>query len=206
MGAYAIRRLLFAIPTLLVISFIIFGILDLAPGDPTGQLPLTIPPEVREQIREAMGFNEPFHIRYLLWLQQFVINEPLNLIEQWWGAPIGDSENRLRITSYSTRSPVVDLIIERLPQTLWVVGMAYVVAIFIAVPIGVYSAYKQYSWFDQIGTLVTMVGFSVPPFFSGVLVIVIFSVSLQWFPSVYHIRLDCVWQKPRMKLALLLES
>ena len=185
MGAYAIRRLLFAIPTLLVISFIIFGILDLAPGDPTGQLPLTIPPEVREQIREAMGFNEPFHIRYLLWLQQFVINEPLNLIEQWWGAPIGDSENRLRITSYSTRSPVVDLIIERLPQTLWVVGMAYVVAIFIAVPIGVYSAYKQYSWFDQIGTLVTMIGFSVPPFFSGVLVIVIFSVSLQWFPSVY---------------------
>ena len=185
MGAYAIRRLLFAIPTLLVISFIIFGILDLAPGDPTGQLPLTIPPEVREQIREAMGFNEPFHIRYLLWLQQFIINEPLNLIEQWWGAPIGDSENRLRITSYSTRSPVVDLIIERLPQTLWVVGMAYVVAIFIAVPIGVYSAYKQYSWFDQIGTLVTMIGFSVPPFFSGVLVIVIFSVSLQWFPSVY---------------------
>ena len=185
MGAYAIRRLLFVILTLLVISFIIFGILDLAPGDPTGQLPLTIPPEVREQIREAMGFNEPFHIRYLLWLQQFVINEPLNLIEQWWGAPIGDSENRLRITSYSTRSPVVDLIIERLPQTLWVVGMAYVVAIFIAVPIGVYSAYKQYSWFDQIGTLVTMIGFSVPPFFSGVLVIVIFSVSLQWFPSVY---------------------
>jgi len=66
-----------------------------------------------------------------------------------------------------------------------VVGTAYVVAVLIAIPIGVYSAYKQYSWFDQAGTFVTMVGFSVPPFFSGVLVIVIFSVQLGWFPSIY---------------------
>jgi peptide/nickel transport system permease protein len=65
------------------------------------------------------------------------------------------------------------------------VGVAYLVAIAIALPIGIYSAYRQYSWFDQMGTFVTMVGFSVPPFFSGVLVIVIFSIQLGWFPSIY---------------------
>ncbi|MEO1492364.1 MAG: ABC transporter permease [Pseudomonadota bacterium] len=182
---YTIRRLLFMIPTLLVISFIIFAILDFAPGDPTAQLPLTIPAEVREQIREALGLGEPLYVRYGLWLQQFFWNEPLNLIEQWTGATIGDSENRVRIISWSTRSPVVDLIVERMPQTLWVVGTAYLVAILIAIPIGVISAYKQYSWFDNTGTFVSMIGFSIPPFFSGLVLIVIFSVSLGWFPSIY---------------------
>jgi peptide/nickel transport system permease protein len=182
---YTIRRLLFMIPTLLVISLIIFLILDMAPGDPTAQLPLTIPAEVREQIRAALGLGEPFYVRYALWLQQFFVNEPLNLIEQWTGTTIGDSENRLRIVSWSTRSPVVDLIVERMPQTLWVVGTAYIVAIAIAIPIGVISAYKQYSWFDQTGTFVSMIGFSIPPFFSGLVLIVIFSVQLGWFPSIY---------------------
>ena len=182
---YTARRLMFAVPTLLVISFIIFALLDLAPNDPTGNLPLTIPPEVREQIRESLGLNQPFHVRYFKWLEQFFINEPLNLIEQMWGLELGDSAGRLRISSWSTRSPVVDLIAERLPQTLWVVGMSYVVAIFIAVPIGVISAYKQYSIFDQIGTFVSMVGFSVPTFFTGTLMIVIFSAQLGWLPSIY---------------------
>jgi peptide/nickel transport system permease protein len=189
MFTFTIRRLLFAIPTLLVISFIIFALLDLAPNDPTGDLPLTIPPEVREQIRLALGLGEPFHIRYLKWLQQFMVNEPLNLVEQWTGWTIGDSENRLRVTSWSTRSPVVDLIIQRLPQTLWVVGLSYVVGILIALPIGVISAYKQYSWFDQAGTLFSMIGFSVPTFFTGLLLIVIFSVNLGWLPSIYDTNL-----------------
>ena len=72
-----------------------------------------------------------------------------------------------------------------MPQTLWVVGMSYVVGILIAIPIGVISAYKQYSIFDQIGTFVSMVGFSVPTFFTGVVLIVIFAVNLHWFPSIY---------------------
>jgi peptide/nickel transport system permease protein len=192
MFAYTLRRLLFAIPTLLVISFIIFALLDLSPGDPTSNLPLTIPAEVREQIRMSLGLGEPFHVRYLLWLQQFVINEPLNVLERMTGWTIGDSENRLRVISWQTRSPVVDLIAERMPQTLWVVGMSYVVGILIAVPIGVISAYRQYSWFDQFGTLFAMIGFSVPTFFTGLLLIVIFSVNLGWLPSIYdtNLRVD----------------
>ena len=186
---YTIRRLIFAVPTLLVISFIIFALLDLAPNDPTASLPLTIPPEVREQIRQSLGLGQPFHIRYLYWLQQFFVNEPLNIVEDLTGWTFGDGE-RLRVISWSTRSPVVDLIVERMPQTLWVVGMSYVVAILIAIPIGVVSAYRQYSWFDQAGTFFSMVGFSVPTFFTGLVLIVIFSVMIPtssafWLPSIY---------------------
>jgi len=186
MVRYVIRRLLVSIPTLLVISFVIFAILDLAPGDPTGQLPLTIPPEVKEQIRQSLGFDQPFHVRYIKWLQQFLINEPLNILEQTTGITIGDSSSRLRVRSWQTRGPVTDLIIERLPQTLWVLGLAYILGAFIAIPVGVISAYKQYSIFDQVGTFISMVGFSVPTFFTGLMAIIIFSVYLKWFPSFYN--------------------
>ncbi len=182
---YVMRRLLFAVPTLLVISFIIFALLDLAPGDPTGQLPLTIPPEVRQEIRLSLGLGEPFHTRYAKWLRQFLINEPLNLLEKSTGITVGDGSERLRVRSWSTRSPAVDLIAERLPQTLWVVGLSYVLSILIAVPIGIVSAYRQYSIFDQLGTFISMVGYSIPTFFTGVVLIVIFSVQLGWLPSIY---------------------
>ena len=182
---YVSRRLAFAIPTLLAISLVLFALLDLAPNDPTGQLPLTITPEVREQIRDSLGLDKPIHIRYLKWLEQFFINEPLNLAEQAFGIEIGDSSERLRVRSWATRSPVVDLIIERLPQTLWVVGLSYLIGILIALPIGVITAYRQYSWVDQLGTFVSMVGFSVPTFFTGLLAIIVFSVALSWLPSIY---------------------
>ena len=185
MSKYIIRRLLTAIPTLLVISLVVFAILELSPADPVGNLPLTIPPEVREQIREAMGVNDPFLVKYVKWLNQFLINEPLNFIEQTTGLQFGGSEDRLRYISWTTRSPIIDLVIERLPQTLWVVGVAYVWAIIIAVPLGVLSAYKQYSIFDQIGTFFSVIGYSVPTFFTGLLFIIIFSVQFKWFPSVF---------------------
>ena len=182
---YIFRRTLIAIPTLLVISFIIFAILDLAPNDPTGNLPMTVPPEVRAKIRSSLGLDEPMHIRFGLWLVQFCVNEPLNLLHEGFGISIGDVENRTRIISWSTRSPVVDLIIQRTPQTLWVVGLSYLFGILIAIPIGIVSAYRQYSWFDQVGTFVSMVGFSVPTFFTGIVAIIIFSVQLRWFPMIY---------------------
>tara|TARA_B110000014_G_scaffold103786_1_gene71207 strand:+ start:383 stop:1396 length:1014 start_codon:yes stop_codon:yes gene_type:complete len=187
---YIIRRVLIAIPTLLVISFIIFAILDLAPNDPTGNLPMTVPPEVREKIRESLGLGQPMHVRFGKWLVQFCVNEPLNFLQEGFGISIGDSENRTRIISWSTRSPVVDLIIQRTPQTLWVVGLSYLFGILIAIPIGIISAYKQYSWFDQVGTFITMVGFSVPTFFTGMVAIIIFSVQLKWFPMIYDTTLE----------------
>jgi peptide/nickel transport system permease protein len=187
MGRYVIRRLITSVITLAIISFVIFLILDQAPGDPTGTLPPTIKPEVRAQIRKALGLDEPFHVRYFLWVRQFFINEPLNIIEEVFDVKIGDSENRLRVTSWSSRgAPVIDLMIQRVPQTLWVVGLAYVMAIAIAIPVGVVSAVRQYSIFDQAGTFVSLIGYSVPTFFTGLLFIIIFSVHLKWFPSTYN--------------------
>jgi peptide/nickel transport system permease protein len=183
MLSFTIRRLIMMIPTLLLISLVIFLLLELAPGDPMAQIPLTVPPEVKQQMRLALGLGEPMHIRYWKWIVQFFWLEPQVLIDYYFGSSF--SEGKLRVISWQTRGPVMDLVVQRLPQTVWVVGMSYIVGVVIALPIGIYSAYKQYSIFDQTGTFISMVGYSVPPFFSGVLVIVIFSVTLGWFPSIY---------------------
>lgn len=188
MLTFTIRRLILAIPTLLFISFVIFLIVKLSPSDPTAGLPLTIPPEVREAIRESLGVNDPLFVQYFKWLKLMMWDEPLHIFDGWFGTEM--APDGARVISYQTRSPVMDLILQRMPQTLWVVGTSYIVGILIAVPLGVISAYKQYSWFDQIGTFVSMIGFSVPTFFTGVLFIVIFAVNLGWFPSVYDTTLE----------------
>jgi peptide/nickel transport system permease protein len=188
MLTFTLRRLLLAIPTLLLISLVIFLLVDLAPGSPASEIPLTVPPEVRMKILEALGVNEPLHIRYLLWLKQFFWVEPLNGFDAIFGTNY--AEGMQRIISYQSRSPVFPLIGERLPQTLTVIGTAYLVGVLIALPIGIYSAYKQYSLFDQFGTMFAMIGFSVPTFFTGTLFIIIFAVWLGWFPTKYDTTLE----------------
>lgn len=183
MLTYTIRRLLLAIPTLLFIALVIFLLLELSPGDPMAQMPMSIPPEVKERMREALGLDQPWWVRFYLWLYQFFVVEPQYWIDGLFGTDL--AEGAQRIISFQSKSPVFDIIAERIPQTLWVVGMSYVVGVLIALPIGIASAYYQYSWFDQIGTFISMVGFSVPTFFTGVLLIVVFSVNLGWFPSIY---------------------
>ncbi|MGX0878894.1 peptide/nickel transport system permease protein [Roseovarius sp. MBR-154] len=190
MLTFTIRRLVLSIPTLLFISLVIFLLLELAPGDPMAQVPLTVPPEVKEKMRLALGLGEPTHIRFGKWMWQFFVVEPMILTDHILGTAL--AEGQQRVLSWQFRSPVMDVIVQRMPQTLWVVAMSYVVGILIAMPIGIYSAYRQYSLFDQAGTFVTMVGYSVPPFFSGVLVIVIFSVQLGWLPSIYDTTLQVV--------------
>ncbi len=183
MLSYATRRLVLSIPTLLFISFVIFMLLQLAPGDPMAQVPLTVPPEVKQKMREALGLGEPPLVQYWKWLVQVFWTEPKVFID--WAFGTNMTEGAQRVISWQTRSPVMDIVIQRMPQTLWVVGTAYVVAILIAIPVGVYSAYRHYSVFDQAGTFVTMIGFSIPPFFTGPLLIVVFSVQLGRFPSIY---------------------
>ena len=193
MLTYTLRRLLLAIPTLLLISLVIFFLVDFAPGSPASEIPLTVPPETRMKIIAAMGADQPVHVRYVLWLKQFFWVEPLNLWDYTFGTAF--AEGQQRIISYQTRGPVFDLILQRLPQTLTVIGTAYLIGVLIALPIGIYSAYRQYSWFDQFGTLFAMIGFSVPTFFTGVVLIVVFSVKLGWFPSIYDTTLQVVdWE------------
>jgi peptide/nickel transport system permease protein len=188
MLTFTLRRLLLAIPTLLLISLVIFLLVDLAPGSPASEIPLTVPPDVRAKILESLGVNEPLHVRYLLWLKQFFWVEPLNGIDAIFGTNY--AEGMQRIISYQSRSPVFAQIGERIPQTLTVIGTAYLVGVLIALPIGIYSAYRQYSLFDQAGTLFAMIGFSVPTFFTGTLFIIIFAVWLGWFPTKYDTTLQ----------------
>jgi peptide/nickel transport system permease protein len=193
MALYVVRRLLLAIPTLLIISLIVFAILDLAPGDPTSQIPLTVPAEVREAIRESLGFNDPFFTRWWNWNRLMVVNEPIHAFESVTNTCFGDCESRERIISWSSRSPAMDTVYERMPQTLWVLGLALFFGVLIAVPIGTLQAYKQYSWFDNLGTVVTMIGFSVPVFVIGPLFIYFFSVRLGWLPTFYTTTHDVQW-------------
>ena len=188
MLTFTLRRLLLAIPTLLMISLVIFLLVDLAPGSPASEIPLTVPPDVRAKILESLGVNEPLHVRYLLWLKQFFWVEPLNGFDAIFGT--NHAEGMQRIISYQSRSPVFAQIGERIPQTLTVIGTAYLVGVLIALPIGIYSAYRQYSLFDQVGTLFAMIGFSVPTFFSGTVFIIIFAVWLGWLPTKYDTTLQ----------------
>ena len=186
MLSFTIRRLLAAIPTLLLISLVIFLLVDLAPGSPLSDIPLTVPPDVRQKMIEAMGADKPVMVRYVLWLKQFFWIEPQYAVDAIFGTNFGAQ----RIISWQSKVPVFQIIGERIPQTLTVVGIAYVIGVLIALPIGIYSAYRQYSWFDQGGTFFAMVGFSVPTFFTGNVLILIFSVKLGWFPTIYDTNLE----------------
>lgn len=167
MVAYIARRLLVAVPTLLLISFVIFAILALAPGDPLAQFAANpaVPPEVRENIRHSLGLDQPWPFRYVKWLGAMAQGD--------WGF------------SFASRIPVWDLIKQRLPNTLAVLGVAYVLSILLALPIGILSAIKRYSLFDHVATTFGFMGFSVPTFFTGVLLIIVFSVKLRWLPFIY---------------------
>ena len=183
---YVIRRVLFAFPMLLVISLVLFTILDFAPGDPAGQLPLTIPAEVREQYRESLGVNDPFFLQWGKWVRAMFWYEPQHAFESFTNTCIGDCINQGdRIISFSSRSPAVDTIYQRVPQTMWVLGLGLLFGVMIAVPIGIYSAYKQYSAFDNVGTFVSVIGWSMPVYWTGLILIFVFSVNLKWFPSFY---------------------
>lgn len=172
---------------------VIFALLKAAPGDPTSQIPLTVPAEIREAIRESLGFNEPPHIQWWKWFKLMVWDEPIHAFETLTNTCIGDCENRTRITSWSSRSPAMDTIYQRLPQTLWVLGLGLLFGFLIAVPTGTLQAYKQYSWFDNAGTVATLLGYSVPVFVIGPLLIWLFSVKLMWLPTLYDSTHEIEW-------------
>ncbi len=176
-----------------MISLVVFTLLDIAPSDPTSSLPLTVPAEIREQIRESLGLNEAFHIRWYKWTKLMMVNEPIHLFEQATNTCFGDCASRPRVISWSSRSPAMDTVYQRLPQTLWVLGLGLVFGVLIAVPIGTMQATRQYSLFDNAGTLVTMLGFSVPVFVIGPLFIWLFSVKLGWLPTFYRTTHEVSW-------------
>ncbi len=165
---YILRRLLIALPSLLGISLILFTVLALAPGDPFEELAQNpnVPPEVRLALRAQFGLDDPIWQRYFHWL--------VNMLRGDWGF------------SFVSRINVDELIWQRLPVTIAVIGMSQLLALLVAVPVGVLAAVKPYSWFDRIASTLAFVGFSLPTFFTGVLFILFFSIYLGWLPFVFR--------------------
>ena len=168
MPKYLIRRLLIALPVLAGISLVLFVILAMAPGDPFEELATNpnVPAEVRANLRAQFGLDDPIPIRYARWFTSMLRGD--------WGF------------SFVSRIDVVALILQRLPTTLFVLGSAQVLGLLVALPIGIYSAMRPYSFFDQVTTTFAFVGFSLPTFFTGLLFILFFSIYLDWLPFIYR--------------------
>jgi peptide/nickel transport system permease protein len=174
---YILRRVFIALPSLLGISIVLFTVLAMAPGDPFGELATNpnIPPEVRLALRTKFGLDDPIWSRYLHWL--------LAMLQGDWGF------------SFVSRMNVDTLILQRLPTTLIVIGSSQLLAILVALPVGVLAATRPYSLFDQIANTLAFIGFSLPTFFTGLLLILVFSVQLDWLPFVYRADINATgWQ------------
>jgi peptide/nickel transport system permease protein len=187
MSKYAIRRVLISIPALLGISLVLFTILALAPGDPFEELATNpnVPPEVRANLRTQFGLDDPIPVRYVRWITAMVKGD--------WGF------------SFTSRVNVSTLIMQRLPTTLFVLGTAQLLGLLVALPIGIYSAVRPYSIFDQIATTFAFIGFSLPTFFTGLLFILFFSIYLDWLPFIYRADISStgwrwVWEMARQAI------
>lgn len=165
---YIFRRLLIALPSLLGISIVLFTVLALAPGDPFEELATNpnVPPEVRMALRAQFGLDDPVWERYLRWLASMLKGD--------WGF------------SFVSRIDVDELIAQRIPVTLVIIGASQIVALLIALPVGILAAVRPYSWFDRIASTLAFIGFSLPTFFTGILFILFFSIYLGWLPFVFR--------------------
>jgi peptide/nickel transport system permease protein len=177
LGPYILRRLLIAVPSLLGISVVLFTVLALAPGDPFEELATNpnVPAEVRIMLRAKFGLDDPVWQRYFRWLAAMVQGD--------WGF------------SFISRVDVDTLILQRVPVTLAVIGLSQLLALAIALPVGIISATRPYSVFDQIANTLAFIGFSLPTFFTGLLLILLFSIKLDWLPFVFRADISATgWQ------------
>jgi peptide/nickel transport system permease protein len=165
---YLVRRLLLVVPSILGISVVLFTILALAPGDPFSALATdpSIPPSVAAALRAKFGLDDPVYLRYFHWLVAMLHGD--------WGF------------SFTSRMDVSTLILQRLPTTLLVIGSSQILALMVAVPVGVLAGVRPYSIFDQVASTLALIGFSVPTFFTGIVFILLFSINLHWLPIVYR--------------------
>jgi peptide/nickel transport system permease protein len=166
MSQYLIRRLLQMIPLLIGISIIMFALIQSAPGGPEAMFFESgrfINPAIIESYRHRLGLDQPVPIQYFKWL----------------GAALSGDFG----LSFSTTRPVSDMILERMPATLELMLTAFIFAALIAIPLGIFSAVRQYSLLDYLGTGFSFLGIAMPVFWFGLILQLIFSVKLGWLPT-----------------------
>ena len=162
---YILKRLLMMIPVLFGVAFVIFTMLYFTPGDPAVQiLGEGATPEAIAALREELGLNAPFVVRFFNYIKDLV----------WYG-DLG--------ISYSTNRPVIDEILSRFPTTLELAALSVLIATLIGVFCGIIAAVRQYSIFDNVATVVSLIGASMPNFWQGIMMILLFSVYLGWLPA-----------------------
>lgn len=165
MSKYIIKRLLYMIPVLLGVAFLVFAILSLTPGDPgTIILGITAKPESIASLNHEFGYDQPFLIRFFNYIGGIVFHFDLG-------------------TSYQTRQPVVNDIIARFPNTLLLAILSMAVSSIIGISLGIFSAVRQYSVVDHICVVVALVFASIPGFWLGLMLLLLFSLKLGWLPS-----------------------
>lgn len=158
MTAYIVRRLLTAVPLVIGVATLIFLIINLAPGDPTAiYFNPNVPPEVLERLRENFGLDRPLHIRYLRWLGAFFTGD--------FGFSFGQSR------------PVLDVVLDTLPNTLLLTGLALLLVFIGGVAIGVLQAVRQHSWADRVLSVASLFFYSMPSFWLGLMLMLIFALK-----------------------------
>jgi peptide/nickel transport system permease protein len=163
MVGYIMQRILAAIPVMGFVALFVFLLLRLTPGDPAAILAGdTATPEQLERIRESLGLNEPLFTQFFSWIGQ--------LLQGDFG------------TSILSGKPVIELIADRMEPTISLALTTIVLSVIIAVPLGVIAAWKQGTLIDRLVMLISVLGFSVPVFVIGYLMISLFSMELKWFP------------------------
>ncbi|USH04723.1 ABC transporter permease [Grimontia kaedaensis] len=163
MGNYFLRRLLSAIPVLLGITVIVFLIMSMIPGDPaTAILGAYATPDNVAKINRDLGLDQPLVSQYFIWLS--------NMLQGDFGR------------SYSLNRPVIDEILERFNATLILAGVSFVLCALLGIIAGVVSAARQFSMADKGITLVVLLGISIPSFFLGMMMILLFAINLRWLP------------------------
>ncbi len=161
---YILKRILALIPVMLLVTLIVFFLMSITKGDPARiVLGESASIEEVEAMRESMGLNDPFIIRYARYVRDLFLHGDLG-------------------TSYKSGLPVMKEITSALPSTVRLSVAAIIIAILIGIPIGIISATKQYSFFDNFTMILGLIGISMPVFWLGLLLILLFSVKLGWLP------------------------
>ena len=178
---YLLRRLVEALPTLFLVSVVVFFLTRILPGDPVRLLLGEEPdPKVAEEVRRSLGLDRPLLVQYASWLW--------NLFQGDLGRSIKDG------------TPVARLILEKLPTTLELATLAMLVALAIGLPSGVVAAVRRGTWLDGLVTSTSLMGVSVPNFFLGIMLIYLFSLRLGWVPPSGYVEL---WIDPKRNLLLM---
>ena len=187
MGQYIIRRLLQAIPMLLIVSILLFALVNLAPGGPLSQYSRSrrLTAERAESLKRQFGLDKPLPVQYIVWLagnDWMPIDTDGNGITDSYGTRKGVLRGDFGF-SYNTREPVINEIGDRLGNTIYLMTVTLIVVGLIAIPVGIISAVKQYSKFDLTATTLSFMGQAVPVFWLGLILILIFYAILENLPG-----------------------